>query len=282
VPLYFSDDLFRFQTYISGRYDVGPHQLQWLSNVQDMAPVWDDYRGRDVLVGVVGTVDNLHPDLRANYHAPYLGHHDPQRDISKGSPSAGTAMAGIVAADDNGRGLVGMAPDARVFEFTGHRGEAPDVLVLGDEDLPYGAGIAGLTDSGARGGLGRIVLANSPGDGEDSHYFPFRDDPLEGRAGTEDYTDQYVMGWQNSQYTVHSDRQVITVRDITMSGFSAFGSGVEGPMTLVSAPVRPPSSQVSARRTAARVSSPPKPISSEYIRPAPFQFDSLFQFTSAS
>ena len=239
TPLYFEDDLFRFQTYVSGRYEIGPHEIAWLTNVQKMGPVWDDYRGRDVLVGVVGTVDNLHPDLRANYHDEYLAHHDPQGDIAVGSNPMGTAMAGIIAADDNGEGLVGMAPDAQVFEFTGDAAEAPDIVVMGSQPNPYERAIPVLIDTAARGGLGRITIADSPGDDLSDHHFGLRDDPLADMDETVGYVgfNQSNMGWLNSQFTVHSDRHVITANGMTMTGAFPFSSGVAGPMTLVSAPM---------------------------------------------
>lgn len=135
TPFYFDDDLFRFRTYVSGRYEIGPHDIVWRTDVQDMAPVWDEYRGDGLLIGAFGTVDDMHPDLRANYEGSYLKHHDPQDGIAGSSP-LGTAMAGVIAADDDGRGLVGMAPDWAVFAYTGHRREKPDIVMFTSEKTP--------------------------------------------------------------------------------------------------------------------------------------------------
>ena len=248
TPLYFDDDLFRFQTYMSGRYEIGPHEIGWRTNVQDMAPVWDGHRGDGILIGVFGTVDNLHPDLRANYEKRYLKHHDPQDGIGGSSP-LGTAMAGVIAADDNGRGLVGMAPDSTVFAYTGHRREKPDIVVFTSQLLPYGEDrdASFFRDEDARGGLGRIVVANLPGEDQTNLIYRLDDDedPLHGFDDPDGGADAHslfpsrvdeVSGWLNSQYAYHGDRHVITVTDASMYGHKVAFTGAEGPMTLVSAP----------------------------------------------
>ena len=226
---YFKDDLFRFQTYISDEYDIGHHELIYRSGVlEDMPDVWDDYRGRGVDVGILGVVDRKHPDLKKNYKKSYLDRHDPMDDIEGSSPY-GTFAAGIVAADDNGRGLVGVAPDAKVFSFTGDRRERPDILVMQGQTEAYGgpddAGI--LVDAKARDGLGRITIVNSPADGSSN---------LE--SGGE-YVGEHVNGVVNAEFTVHSDRHVITTVGLGMAGFTANTADgpVRGDMLLVSAPV---------------------------------------------
>ena len=229
AKLYFKDDLFRFQTYISDAYEIGHHELIYRSGVlEDMPDVWDDHRGRGVDVGILGVVDRKHPDLKKNYKKSYLDRHDPMDDI-EGSSSYGTFAAGIVAADDNGRGLVGVAPDAKVFSFTGDRRERPDILVMQGQTEAYGgpddAGL--LVDAKARDGLGRITIANSPADGK-SYY----------RAESE-YEGELVEGVTNSEFTIHSDRHVITTVGLGMYGFKATipGGPVGGDMLLVGAPV---------------------------------------------
>lgn len=86
----------------------------------DVFAVWDDYRGAGVDVGVIDDgIEHTLTDLRANY--------DPTRDFDSrdndtdamavGSDSHGTAVAGIIAADDNGFGSVGVAPDATLVGY---------------------------------------------------------------------------------------------------------------------------------------------------------------------
>jgi len=53
VPVYFSDPLFRFQSYLSGAETVGSQPLDARSHVLDIEAVWDDYRGDGITVAVV-------------------------------------------------------------------------------------------------------------------------------------------------------------------------------------------------------------------------------------
>lgn len=240
---YFTDDLFHFQTYLSGRYEVGYHELQWRTNVQDMAPVWDDYRGGGVSVGVLGTVDRLHPDLKKNYDTRYLGHHDPLDDLAGDSSGYGTFAAGVVAADDNGRGLVGMAPDAKVFSWTLDPREKPDITITLGQDVSYGrfTDAGDLFDKDGRGGLGTIAVAGSP----EIHWTDFEPESTSLGDG------EMLQGMTNSEFGLHSDRGVITTVGASVDGIPAlpvpsggFVPGLSvpkgpvlGDMLLVTAPV---------------------------------------------
>ena len=229
AELYFGDDLFRFQTYISDAYEIGHHEINTRSAVQNHMPdVWDEFRGRGVEVGILGVVDRKHPDLRKNYKKSHLDHHDPLDEIGGSSPY-GTFAAGIVTADDDGRGLVGMAPDAKVFSWTGDPRERPDILVMQGQQTPYGgpddAGL--LVDTKARDGLGRITVANSPADGRSTF------------SAQGSIAGETISGVVDSEYTIHSDRHVITTVGLGMHGFQAHipGGPVNGDMLLVGAPV---------------------------------------------
>jgi subtilisin family serine protease len=79
---------------------------------------WRDYSGRGVTVGIWDDgIDYRHPDLRARYdprlHIAIDGMvHDPApEDVLS---AHGTAVAGLIAAAANGRGMVGVAHGARI------------------------------------------------------------------------------------------------------------------------------------------------------------------------
>lgn len=94
----YSDPYFKLQAGVHAMHVESAHQLA---------------TGRDVRVAVIDTgVDSRHPDL--------LGQIDHEENFVAASPESandihGTAVAGIIAAlANNGRGIVGIAPDARL------------------------------------------------------------------------------------------------------------------------------------------------------------------------
>lgn len=82
----------------------------------NVVPAWEDYTGAGVVVGVWDDgIEYTHPDLDDNYdasrHLILRGHeHDPF-PASRQSMH-GTSVAGVIAAEANGRGTVGVAYDA--------------------------------------------------------------------------------------------------------------------------------------------------------------------------
>ncbi len=77
--------------------------------------VWTEYRGAGIKVGVIDDgFDYSHVDLIKNYNTSL------DRDLRTGDNDAraeagdnhGTAVMGVIGADDNGTGTVGVAPDA--------------------------------------------------------------------------------------------------------------------------------------------------------------------------
>ncbi|MBW1939546.1 MAG: S8 family serine peptidase [Deltaproteobacteria bacterium] len=72
------------------------------------------FKGYGVKVAIIDTgIDDSHGDLANNYAGGYdfaNGDDDPDDDNSHG-----THVAGIVAADDNSNGIIGVAPDAELF-----------------------------------------------------------------------------------------------------------------------------------------------------------------------
>lgn len=81
--------------------------------------VWFLTRGEGVRVGIIDTgIDLGHPDLQAAYRGGYdFVHNDsiPEEEAEGGAFAHGTRMAGVIAASDNGFGVVGAAPGVSLF-----------------------------------------------------------------------------------------------------------------------------------------------------------------------
>ena len=81
--------------------------------------VWFLTRGEGVRVGIIDTgMDLGHPDLQAAYRGGYdFVHNDsiPEEEAEGDGFGHGTRMAGIIAASDNGFGLIGAAPGVSLY-----------------------------------------------------------------------------------------------------------------------------------------------------------------------
>ncbi|MEO6318263.1 MAG: S8 family serine peptidase [Acidimicrobiales bacterium] len=106
--------------------------LQWDMDMIDAPEAHDTTKGGGTLVGIIDTgIDGSHPDLAANFDADlsenfttdipdidgpceYDGCVDPP-NVDHGGH--GTHVAGTVAADDNGLGIMGVAPDATLVNL---------------------------------------------------------------------------------------------------------------------------------------------------------------------
>ena len=81
--------------------------------------VWFLTRGEGVRIGIIDTgIDLGHPDLQAAYRGGYdFVHNDtvPEEEAEGDAFGHGTRMAGIIAASDNGFGLVGAAPGVSLY-----------------------------------------------------------------------------------------------------------------------------------------------------------------------
>lgn len=106
-----------FQTFEIQGIDDPLVAKQWhLTRLGDLNTVWKDYTGKDVHVGVYDSgVQYSHWDLSANYDASREVVVDGVKydgDYSPTSGPHGTAVAGLIAAAQNGEGGVGIAYDA--------------------------------------------------------------------------------------------------------------------------------------------------------------------------
>ncbi len=192
----------------------------------NVLPVWPDYTGAGVVVGIIDSgVQYTHPDLAANYDTTidqdFLGgDFDPMPDNSSSNDAHGTAVAGVIAAADNGIGVVGVSPEATITgfrmgfgsEFTisqldGALGRLRDVDI-GNNSWGFGgffsddfnssffatsaANIADAVSNG-RGGLGTVITfsaGNSRADGQDVNYHNFQNSRFTIAAAAIDDTGQ--------------------------------------------------------------------------------------------
>ncbi|HWR04557.1 MAG TPA: cadherin-like domain-containing protein, partial [Humidesulfovibrio sp.] len=96
---------------------------QWHLQAINVVDVWDDYTGAGVLVGINDFgVDPNHPDYAGNYDTAkdwdYAhGDGDPTPQESTHNQNHGTAMAGLIGAQRNGQGMVGVAYGATLAGF---------------------------------------------------------------------------------------------------------------------------------------------------------------------
>ena len=91
------------------------YSSQWhFTLIGDIETIWDDYTGEGIAVGVYDEgVESAHPDLDDNYDSALLFPGD-DGEPNGAANGHGTAVAGIIAAENNGVGVVGVAFDATV------------------------------------------------------------------------------------------------------------------------------------------------------------------------
>ncbi|MCY4174878.1 MAG: S8 family serine peptidase, partial [Acidimicrobiaceae bacterium] len=101
----------------------------------NLGRVWDVTRGEGVNVTVVDEgIDYLHNDLRSNFYPDTSGSAfgDPTVELLREADEHGTLVAGIIAARDDGVGVVGVAPRATVsaYQIFDDRGREADTIGL--------------------------------------------------------------------------------------------------------------------------------------------------------
>jgi subtilisin-like proprotein convertase family protein len=97
--------------------------------------VWPSYNGRSIRIGVVDDgFDLAHPDLAANFKGGWDSVGNDASPVAEGTDKHGTATSGVIGADDNGLGLIGVAHDAALYGYrigfgaTGTLAQAIDAL----------------------------------------------------------------------------------------------------------------------------------------------------------
>ncbi|HBA53022.1 MAG TPA: peptidase S8, partial [Syntrophorhabdus aromaticivorans] len=102
---------------------------QWYISDANILPVWKDYTGKGIRIGQFEPggpfaatreiLDFRHPDLKENIDPAWLA--DPVNRAGAGSgdrfSTHATLVAGVMAADRNGEGAVGVAYDATVAGY---------------------------------------------------------------------------------------------------------------------------------------------------------------------
>lgn len=214
-----TDTFFRFQTWLSGEYELGHHQLTDDSPLLNALPVWQDYRGEGVSIGVAGYIDASHYDLKANVAAA-------SASLNSGTALGwSTQMAGLAAADDNGRGMVGVAPDAQIGGIGLDYAKAvsvmnPDIIIgSSDSDMYGGKALPDAAFAAGRGGRGTIVVADNA-KADSLHY-----------ADPDTFE---TMDTDASHTAMGGDRHVISVNALSLAGAIGYG-GPSNEMMLISA-----------------------------------------------
>ncbi|WP_298434368.1 S8 family peptidase [Geobacter sp.] len=96
------------------------------------------FKGAGVKVAIVDSgIDYNHPDLKDNYRGGYNFVADNADPYDDDSQSHGTHVAGVIAARDNGTGVVGVAPEASLYAVkvfgANNTGGDMDTVVAGIE-----------------------------------------------------------------------------------------------------------------------------------------------------
>lgn len=116
---YVEPDVERFVYAMSAPHLDVAQMTPWSVTSVQAPSVWFLTRGEGVRVGIIDTgIDLRHPDLQAAYRGGYdFVHNDsvPEEEAEGDGFAHGTRMAGIIAASDNGFGLVGAAPGVSLY-----------------------------------------------------------------------------------------------------------------------------------------------------------------------
>ncbi|MFZ4809416.1 MAG: S8 family serine peptidase [Hyphomicrobiaceae bacterium] len=107
------------------QWHLGQIGLLGATQLVGLERIWNEYRGQGIHVGIWDTgVEQSHPDLDANYDPSLeidvagIGHNDGQPVAGTTSIAHGTNVAGLIAAERNGIGGVGVAYEGKVTGIT--------------------------------------------------------------------------------------------------------------------------------------------------------------------
>ncbi|MDJ0724130.1 MAG: S8 family serine peptidase [Prochloraceae cyanobacterium] len=109
--------------------DIFRYGLQWYLDSINVVDVWQDYTGKGVSVSVIDSaVDPNHPDLINSYDAQNSWDPATNTTLDPATPltnAHGTGVAGLIAADRNGEGMVGVAYDSNIVSIPYDTNTAP-------------------------------------------------------------------------------------------------------------------------------------------------------------
>lgn len=116
---YLEPDVERFVTAMPARHLDAAQSLPWGVSSVNAPAVRFLTSGEGVRVGIIDTgIDLGHPDLQVAYRGGWdFVHNDayPEEEAEGEGYAHGTRMAGVIAASDNGFGIVGVAPGVSLY-----------------------------------------------------------------------------------------------------------------------------------------------------------------------
>ena len=125
-----------YAEFIDGCADITPdsidplHGCQWHLHIDEdnegtpgndinLGDVWQTTKGEGVNVGIIDqTVESVHEDLSENWNADLSHNYLSEGQEGNHFFDHGTGVAGIVAARDNGKGIIGVAPRASIVGYS--------------------------------------------------------------------------------------------------------------------------------------------------------------------
>ncbi|MBI2621547.1 MAG: S8 family serine peptidase [Candidatus Levybacteria bacterium] len=194
-------------------------------------------KGTGVKVGVIDSgIDYTHPDLDANYAGGYDFYNDDADPMDDNGH--GTHVSGTIAAEDNDVGVVGVAPEAKVYAYkvlgSNGSGSYSDVIAALEKAVNDGVGITnnsygssgdpGITvkaafDNSAALGILHIAAAgnsgNPPGNG-DNVIYPARWDSLVAVAATN--SDDKRASWSSTGPAVEISGPGVSIKSTLPGG----------------------------------------------------------------
>lgn len=164
------EEIARLKNDLSVAYVVDDLQVQPVKAIQTLVPSSSEYtdswgvarigaqaavnsgfKGAGIKVGIIDSgIDYNHPDLKDNYMGGYNFADNNSDPYDQDSISHGTHVAGVIAAKDNGTGVVGVAPSAslyaiKVFGANGSGGDLSTIIAGIEWAIDNGMNVVNLS-----------------------------------------------------------------------------------------------------------------------------------------
>ncbi len=234
-----SDDIFDQQWHLDN-----PDQNLLDLNVLD---AWEDYTGQGVRVFVLDDgFDYTNDDLDDNYNTALdldLEQDDNDARWRFTEDNHGTAVMGIIGAERDGQGTVGVAYDAELVGIRGYSDSASGSTTFDSYVRDLGTGIRHAADNGGD------IISMSNGTSSGFNYFDFFIQQASIDAAMADITyavdngrdglglnlvkaagNSRFEGWDTNMSEIDADARVISVaavdQDGTVDDYSSFGAGI--------------------------------------------------------